>query len=260
MIKAPASTTGAFLFLENNMSISLSAADDISASQLYRLYNTIAKRYFLEGEIPQADSRHLAIISSPLIVQKHIGEAFVPGIDANGMVTSLENQPIHLFINPFFVRYPRLLYITMAHEMVHVYCHWQFRHTRDTRWLSDGHGNRFNKMVATLIGRGLVGIKPSQDTVTLPHSYPVAMGRAKDGGYHFIRFDSYAEMTVKVMHDFAQHCDIGRPIVVGEMNSSIISIFPFIDKDTIVGEFFSYGPDPVFKMDKVRAYDWPKVE
>lgn len=236
---------------------SISAADEISVSHLHRLYNTIAKKYFREGELPKADSRELTIIASPLIVQQKIGESYAPGIDANGMVTT-ESGIIHLFVNPFFVRYPKLLYITMAHEMIHVYAHWQYKLTNDLSWIADGHGAKFHKTTAMLIGRGLVGIKPSQDTVKLPHSYPIACGHDKHGGFHFLRLDLFSELTPKVIKQFAAHCDTSKPLIVGEMNTSIISIFPFVSNNLIVGEFFSYGPDPVFQMDSPRKLEWPQ--
>lgn len=236
---------------------SVSAADVISAAHLYRLYNSIAKKYFREGELPPSNSRELAIIASPLIVQQKIGSQYVRGIDANGLVTT-EQGIIHLFVNPFFVRYPRLLYMTMAHEMIHVHAHWQYKLTNDLSWIADGHGVRFHKMVATLIGRGLTGIKPSQDIAKIPHSYPVVCAHDKQGGYHFLRLDFFDELNDNIIKQLAVHCDTSKPLYVGEMNTSIVSIFPFVIKNKIVGDFFSYLPDAAFQMDSPRKLDWPK--
>jgi len=220
-------------------------------AQLHRLYNTYAAKYFPE-DMPRAGV-DVTIVASPLQVQQRIGESWFEGMDANGMVTSTANGPIILMVNPFFNRYPRLMAMTMAHEMVHAYCHWQFKKTKDLRWL-DNHGERFHKVTADLIGKGLVGVKPSQDLVELPHSYPVLKGHAKKGGYFFLRLDGYDELTENIVNQFRDKCDADAPYYIGEMRNSVVSIFPFVIEDRIVGEFFAYGDDSVLKLNQEKAY------
>lgn len=231
----------------------IAATTVANPTALYRLYNTLAKKYF-PSDMPAA-GRDVHIIASPLQVQQKIGEGWFEGVDANGMVTSPLNSPILLFVNPFLTRYPRLMYIVMAHEMVHVYCHWQYRQTKDLRWL-DSHGPRFHKVVVDVIGKGLDGIKPSQDIVQLPHSYPVLKGHALTDGYVYLRLDGYNELTREVLKQFAEKCKLDKPYYIGEMNTSIISIFPFVEDNKIVGEFFAYGEDGQLQLRHEQAYNW----
>lgn len=223
-----------------------------SLADLYRLYNTIAKKYF-PSDMP-AVVKEVQIIVSPLQVQRIIGGAFYSGMDANGMTVS-KNGMILLYVSPFLLRYPRLMYITMAHEMVHVYCHHKHKETGDGKWL-DNHGERFHKVVSDLIGKGLVGVKPNQDIVELPHSYHVACGQV-DGGYKFLRFESSSDITNSILVDFGHHCDTSKPLIIGEIRNSIVGVLPFVEHGEIIGEFFSYGPDPVFAMKEPTQYKWP---
>lgn len=233
--------------------LTMEAIANGNLSSLYRLYNMYAKKYFPE-DMPLA-GRDLTIVVSPLQSQKIIGGAYYEGVDANGM-TAMDNGTIVIYISPFLLRYDRLTAMTMAHEMVHAYCQWQYLHSKNIKWL-DHHGDSFHKVVAGVIGKGLVGIKPTQDTMQLPHSYPVAMGRSLKGGYVFLRFEVSTDITPDILKEFSKQCDTKRPVVIGEMNNSVIGIFPFVEGGKIVGEFFSYGADPIFKMDNPNSLDWP---
>ncbi len=232
----------------------IAASTPSNPTALYRLYNLLAKKYFPEN-MPRA-GHDVHIIANPLQVQQEIGSQWFPGVDANGMVTSPANSPILLFVNPFFTRYPRLMYMTMAHEMVHAYCHHQYRVTGDVRWL-DEHGPRFQKIAEYAASKGLTGIKASQDLVKLPHSYFIIKGHSRHGGFFFLRLEDRNEMSAEIVEEFKRICDSEQPMYIGEMNSSIVSIFPFIEDNKIVGEFTSYGDDPQLKLHGEKAYKWP---
>lgn len=243
------------MFLSSNMMEAIAKSTPSNPVTLYRLYNMLAKKYF-PSDMPMA-GRDVVITAHPLQVQRAIGGAWHHGIDANGMTVSSENHnQIEVFLNSFLIRYPRLLFITMAHEMCHVYCHYKLKQTKDIRWLDD-HGPRFHKVVASVIAKGLEGIKPSQDICTLPHSYPVVQGYALGKeGFVYLRLEDYTELNMNVLSQFSAQCDTSQPYYIGESNSSIVGIFPFVDRGKIQGDFFAYMAGPELALRHVTPHSW----